>query len=92
MSYSWSNDVQRSFYNGLKSIHSLKQQTVDNALGFTIDVFGLVSLRCNDMAQRFICAWKISVTGVYLKTRLIEIILESIRMDVDFNEEMSTVS
>jgi hypothetical protein len=38
----WSNDVQRAFYNGWKSIHGLKHQTVDNALGFTIDVFGPV--------------------------------------------------
>ena len=34
-SFRWSNDVQRSFYNGRKSIHSLKHQTVNNALGFT---------------------------------------------------------
>ena len=36
----WDNDVQRAFYNGWKSIHGLKHQTVDNALGFTIDIFG----------------------------------------------------
>ena len=46
----WSNDVQRAFYNGWKSIHGLKHQTVDNALGFTIDVFGPVPLRGNDMS------------------------------------------
>ena len=46
----WSNDVQRAFYNGWKSIHGLKHQTVDNALGFTIDVFGPVLLRSNDMS------------------------------------------
>jgi len=33
-----------------KSIHGLKHQTVDNALGFTIDVFGPVPLRGNDMS------------------------------------------
>ena len=38
----WSNDVQISFYNGWKSIHGLKHQTVDNALGFTVDVYGPV--------------------------------------------------
>ena len=30
--YRWSNDVQRSIYNGWKSIHGLKHQTMDNAL------------------------------------------------------------
>ena len=46
----WNNDIQRAFYNGWKSIHGLKHQTVDNALGFTIDVFGPVPLRGNDMS------------------------------------------
>ena len=46
----WSNDVQRSFYNGWKSIHGLKHQTVDNALGFVMDVYGPVPLRGNDMS------------------------------------------
>jgi hypothetical protein len=46
----WSNDVQRAFYNGWKSIHGLKHQTVDNAFGFTMDVYGPVPLRGNDMS------------------------------------------
>ena len=46
----WSNDVQRSFYNEWKSIHGLKYQTVDNGLGFTMDVFGPIPLRGNDMS------------------------------------------
>ena len=46
-SYCWSNDVQIYFYNGWKSMHGLKHQTLDNALGFTMDIFGPV---CNDMA------------------------------------------
>jgi len=45
----WNNDIQRAVYNGWKSIHGLKHQTVENALGFTIDVFGPVPLRGNDM-------------------------------------------
>jgi len=47
----WDNVIQRAFYNGWKSIHGLKHQTVDNALGFTIHVIGPVSLRGNDMSQ-----------------------------------------
>ena len=45
----WSKDVQRSFYNGWKSIHGLKHQTVDNAFGFTVDMYGPTSLRRNDL-------------------------------------------
>ena len=45
----WDADVQRAFYNGWKSIHGLKHQTVDNSLGFTIDVYGPTSLRRNDL-------------------------------------------
>lgn len=45
----WSEAIQRSFYNGWKSIHGLKHQTVDNAFGFTIDMFGPTSLRRNDL-------------------------------------------
>jgi hypothetical protein len=45
----WDEEVQRAFYNGWKSIHGLKHQTVDNALGFTMDIFGPYSLRRNDL-------------------------------------------
>jgi hypothetical protein len=45
----WDSEVQRAFYNGWKSIHGLKHQTVDNSLGFTIDIFGPTSLRRNDL-------------------------------------------
>lgn len=45
----WDEEVQRSFYNGWKSIHGLKHQTVDNALGFTMDIYGPTSLRRNDL-------------------------------------------
>eukprot|EP00595_Chromulina_sp_UTEXLB2642_P000132 CAMPEP_0196762352 /NCGR_PEP_ID=MMETSP1095-20130614/1764_1 /TAXON_ID=96789 ORGANISM="Chromulina nebulosa, Strain UTEXLB2642" /NCGR_SAMPLE_ID=MMETSP1095 /ASSEMBLY_ACC=CAM_ASM_000446 /LENGTH=86 /DNA_ID=CAMNT_0042113021 /DNA_START=319 /DNA_END=579 /DNA_ORIENTATION=- len=34
----WEPDVQRSFYNGWKSIHGLKHQTVDCAMGLTVDI------------------------------------------------------
>jgi hypothetical protein len=45
----WDSDIQRAFYNGWKSIHGLKHQTVDNSLGFTIDIHGPCSLRRNDL-------------------------------------------
>ena len=45
----WDDDIQRAFYNGWKSIHGLKHQTVDNAYGFTEDMFGPTSLRRNDL-------------------------------------------
>ena len=41
--------MQRSFYNGWKSIHGLKHQTVDIAHGITIDLYGPMSLRRNDL-------------------------------------------
>ena len=43
------SDIQRAFYNGWKSIHGLMFQTVDNSLGFTIDIYGPSSLRRNDL-------------------------------------------
>lgn len=46
----WDDEVQRSFYNGWKSIHGLKHQTVDNAYGLTVDMCGPTSLRRNDLA------------------------------------------
>ena len=45
----WNVEVQRAYYNGWKSIHGLKHQTVDNCLGFTMDTYGPVSLRRNDL-------------------------------------------
>jgi hypothetical protein len=36
-------------YNGRKSLNGLKHQTVDNAYGFTVDMFGPTSLRRNDL-------------------------------------------
>ena len=36
-------------YNGWKSIHGLKHQTVDIAHGLTIDLHGPMSLRRNDL-------------------------------------------
>lgn len=44
----WSEDIQRAFYNGWKSIHGLKHQTVDTAFGITADMTGPDSLRRND--------------------------------------------
>lgn len=45
----WHPDVQRSYYNGWKSIHGLKHQTVDCAYGLTVDMYGPTSLRRNDL-------------------------------------------
>ena len=41
----WTDSLQRSFYNGWKSVHGLKCQTVDDAFGITEDHEGPVSLR-----------------------------------------------
>lgn len=46
----WDDEIQRAFYNGWKSIHGLKHQTVDNAFGMTVDMCGPTSLRRNDLA------------------------------------------
>ena len=45
----WDEDIQRAFYNGWKSIHGLKHQTVDNAYGMCEDIYGPVTLRENDL-------------------------------------------
>lgn len=45
----WDTTLQQAFYNGWKSIHGLKHQTVDTAHGFTVDMFGPTSLRRNDL-------------------------------------------
>jgi hypothetical protein len=45
----WHHLIQRAFYNGWKSIHGLKHQTVDIAHGLTIDICGPMSLRRNDL-------------------------------------------
>lgn len=44
----WNELIQRSFYNGWKSIHGLKHQTIDNAFGMTVDMAGPTTLRRND--------------------------------------------
>lgn len=45
----WDPLIQRAFYNGWKSIHGLKHQTVDAAHGLTVDMYGPTSLRRNDL-------------------------------------------
>jgi hypothetical protein len=45
----WDPLIQEAFYNGWKSIHGLKHQTLDNAFGFTMDLYGPWSLRRNDL-------------------------------------------
>jgi len=41
--------VQQTFYNGWKSSHGLKHQTLDMAHGITCNLFGPLSLRHNDL-------------------------------------------
>jgi len=41
--------VQQTFYNGWKSQHGLKHQTIDTAHGITCHLFGPFSLRHNDL-------------------------------------------
>ena len=41
----WHPLIQRAFYNGWKSVHGLKHQTVDTAFGMTMDIYGPYSLR-----------------------------------------------
>ena len=45
----WDPRIQRAHYNGWKSLNGLKHQTVDNAYGFTVDMFVPTSLRRNDL-------------------------------------------
>jgi hypothetical protein len=45
----WDDNIQRAFYNGWKSIHGIKHQTVENAFGFCEDIFGPESVRENDL-------------------------------------------
>jgi len=45
----WECNLQRAFYNGWKSIHGLKHQTVDIAHGFTVSMYGPTSVRRNDL-------------------------------------------
>lgn len=45
----WTDEIQRAFYNGWKSIHGLKHQTVDNPYGFTIQIFGPTTVQKNDL-------------------------------------------
>ena len=45
----WDESIQRAFYNGWKSTHGLKHQTVNNAYGCVVDIEGPWTLRRNDM-------------------------------------------
>jgi hypothetical protein len=45
----WVSTIQRAFYNGWKSTHGLKHQSVIIAHGFTIDLYGSTSVRRNDL-------------------------------------------
>jgi hypothetical protein len=46
----WDESIQRAFYNGWKSIHGLKHQTVNSAYGVVVDMEGPWTLRRNDLA------------------------------------------
>jgi len=52
----------------------LKHQTVDDALGLTMDVFEPVSLREYDTVHTLISAWKMLVSGACLHIPHIDII------------------
>jgi hypothetical protein len=45
----WDDEIQRAFYNGWKSIHGLKHQTLVIAHGITVDLHGPTSLRRSDL-------------------------------------------
>ena len=45
----YGDEVQRSMYNGWKSQHGVKDQTVDGASGHTWDLFGPLPIRQNDL-------------------------------------------
>jgi hypothetical protein len=45
----WESNVQRAFYNGWKSVHGLKHQSIMIAHGFTIHLHGPTSLRRSDL-------------------------------------------
>jgi hypothetical protein len=45
----WDENIQRAFYNGWKSIHGLKHQTINDAFGICPDMEGPTSLRRNDL-------------------------------------------
>jgi hypothetical protein len=45
----WDPLIQQAFYNGWKSVHGLKHQTIDSAQGLTVDIYGPTSLRRNDL-------------------------------------------
>ena len=45
----WNTEIHEAFYNGWKSLNGLKHQTVNNAGGFTEDMYGPTSLRRNDL-------------------------------------------
>lgn len=45
----WDEDIQRAFYNGWKSIHGIKHQTIENAFGMCEDIYGPESVRENDL-------------------------------------------
>jgi hypothetical protein len=45
----WDETIQRAFYNGWKSVHGLKHQTINDAFGICPDMWGPCSLRRNDL-------------------------------------------
>ena len=45
----WDELIQRAFYNGWKSVHGLKHQTINDAFGICPDMAGPTSLRRNDL-------------------------------------------
>ena len=61
----YGDEVQRSMYNGWKSQHGVKDQTVDGATGHTWDLFGPLPIRQNDLhllrESKILDRWKNSI-------------------------------
>ena len=64
----YGDEVQRAMYNGWKSIHGSKDQTVDGATGHTWDLFGPLPVRQNDLyllrQSKMLERWKDSIDKI----------------------------
>ena len=64
----YGDEVQRSMYNGWKSQHGVKDQTVDGASGHTWDLYGPLPIRQNDLhllrESQILHRWKNTISGI----------------------------
>ena len=64
----YGDEVQRSMYNGWKSIHGSKDQTIDGATGHTWDLYGPLPVRQNDIymlrESKLLQRWKQQVDNL----------------------------